>query len=191
MSRIELNTAAIADGQVTTPDIASGAVTAGKIANPLASLTVNNLTAGGLTFPTSDGANGQVLTTDGNGTLSFASGGGSTSGINADGDLTAANVTVTDTLIMSGGTGGSITGANSITANTITATDRLTVANGTGGSITGANSITVSTSFKIGSWEIKLDSNDLKFVYNGTDVCKITTAGNIIAAGDIDTNSSP
>ena len=191
MSRIELNTAAIADGQVTTPDIASGAVTAGKIANPLASLTVNNLTAGGLTFPTSDGANGQVLTTDGNGTLSFASGGSSTSGINADGDLTAANVTVTDTLIMSGGTGGSITGANSITANTITATDRLTVANGTGGSITGANSITVSTSFKIGSWEIKLDSNDLRFVYNGTDVCKMTTTGDIIAAGNIRTNGSP
>ena len=77
MSRIELNTAAIADGQVTTPDIASGAVTAGKIANPLASLNVNNLTAGGLTFPTSDGANGHVLTTDGSGTLSFSESSGS------------------------------------------------------------------------------------------------------------------
>ena len=77
MSRIELNTAAIADGQVTTPDIASGAVTAGKIANPLASLNVNNLTAGGLAFPTSDGAKGHVLTTDGSGTLSFSEGGSS------------------------------------------------------------------------------------------------------------------
>jgi len=218
MSRVEVNTKAISDGQITTPDLASGAVTAGKIANPLASLTVNNLTAGGLTFPTSDGANGQVLTTDGNGTLSFASGGSSASGINADGDLTAANVTVTDTLIMSGGTGGAITGANSITANTITATDRLTVAggtggtitgassitantitastrlsvaNGTGGTITGANSITVSTSFNIGSWEIKLDSNDLRFCYNGTDVFKITTTGDIIAAGNVRTNGSP
>jgi len=54
-----------------------------------------------------------------------------------------------------------------------------------------ANNVTVSTSFKLGSWEIKLDSNDLRFVYNGTDVFKITTAGNIIAAGDVDTNGSP
>ena len=54
-----------------------------------------------------------------------------------------------------------------------------------------ANNVTVSTSFKLGSWEIKLDSNDLRFVYNGTDVCKITTGGNIIAAGDVDTKGSP
>ena len=75
MSRIEVNTTAIADGQVTTDDIASGAVTAGKIANPLASLTVKSLSAGGLAFPISDGANGHVLTTDGTGTLSFSAGG--------------------------------------------------------------------------------------------------------------------
>ncbi len=54
-----------------------------------------------------------------------------------------------------------------------------------------SNNVTVSTSFKLGSWEIKLDSNDLRFVYNGTDVFKVTTTGNIIAAGDIDTNGSP
>jgi hypothetical protein len=54
-----------------------------------------------------------------------------------------------------------------------------------------ANNVTVSTSFKLGSWEIKLDSNDLRFVYNGTDVCKITTTGNIIASGNFNTNSSP
>ena len=36
------------------------------------------IVAGGLTYPTSDGSNGQVLTTDGSGTLSFAAGGKST-----------------------------------------------------------------------------------------------------------------
>jgi hypothetical protein len=77
MSRIEVNTKGISDGQVTTSDLANGAVTASKIANPLASLTVNSLTAGGLAFPTSDGANGHVLTTNGSGTLSFGEGGGS------------------------------------------------------------------------------------------------------------------
>lgn len=34
------------------------------------------LSAAGLTYPTTDGANGQVITTDGNGTLTFGAGGG-------------------------------------------------------------------------------------------------------------------
>ena len=76
MSRVGINTKAISDGEVKTSDLATGAVTAGKIANPLASLNVTSLTAGGLTFPTSDGANGHVLTTNGTGTLSFSEGGG-------------------------------------------------------------------------------------------------------------------
>ena len=76
MSRVGINTKAISDGEVKTADLATGAVTAGKIANPLASLNVTSLTAGGLTFPTSDGANGHVLTTNGTGTLSFSEGGG-------------------------------------------------------------------------------------------------------------------
>jgi len=54
-----------------------------------------------------------------------------------------------------------------------------------------ANNVTANTSFKLGSWEIKLDSNDLRFVYNGTDVCRITTTGNIIASGNINTNGTP
>jgi len=74
MSRIGITTKAISDGEVKTSDLAAGAVTAPKIANPLASLNVTGLTAGGLTFPTSDGANGHVLTTDGTGTLSFSAG---------------------------------------------------------------------------------------------------------------------
>ena len=59
------------------------------------------------------------------------------------------------------------------------------------GSSFAANNVTVSTSFKLGSWEIKLDSNDLRFVYNGTDVCKITTTGDVITSGNINTNGSP
>lgn len=93
MSRVELNSKAIADGQIKAIDIASGAVTSAKLADgsviaskidsPLASLavgnfeatssTITNLTAGGITFPTSDGANGHFLTTNGSGTMSFAS----------------------------------------------------------------------------------------------------------------------
>lgn len=48
------------------------------------SVSINGtLTVSGITFPTSDGTNGQVIATDGNGTLSFtdASGGGGGGGI--------------------------------------------------------------------------------------------------------------
>ena len=44
---------------------------------------------------------------------------------------------------------------------------------------------------KIGLWEIKLDVNDLRFVYNGTDVAKITTTGEIIALDDISAFGAP
>src|SRR6056300_346149 len=52
---------------------------------PLASPTfTGTLTASGLVYPTSDGTNGQVLTTDGAGTLSFSTVSGTTINNNAD-----------------------------------------------------------------------------------------------------------
>jgi len=52
---------------------------------PLASPTfTGTLTASGLAYPTSDGTNGQVLTTDGSGTLSFSTVSGTTINNNAD-----------------------------------------------------------------------------------------------------------
>jgi plastocyanin len=74
MSRIGINTKSINDGQVGTSDLANSAVTSAKIASPLANLSVTSLTAGGLSYPTSDGTDGQFLTTDGSGTLSFSTG---------------------------------------------------------------------------------------------------------------------
>lgn len=50
---------------------------------------------------------------------------------------------------------------------------------------------TATTAFKIGLWEIKLDTNDLRFVYNGTDVARITTAGEIIALDDVSAFGAP
>src|SRR5210317_1431112 len=52
---------------------------------PLAGGTfTGTLTASGITYPTSDGTNGQVLTTDGSGTLSFSTVSGTTINNNAD-----------------------------------------------------------------------------------------------------------
>jgi hypothetical protein len=58
---------------------------------PLASPTfTGTLIASGITYPTSDGTNGQVLTTDGAGTLSFADGG--VAGIVSSADATAITI---------------------------------------------------------------------------------------------------
>jgi hypothetical protein len=99
MSRVEVNTKGISDGQVTTSDLANGAVTASKIANPLASLTVNSLTAGGLAFPTSDGANGHVLTTDGDGSLSFSSAASSSQTLSVIARSSTVSVTITSGIL--------------------------------------------------------------------------------------------
>ena len=57
-------------------------------------------------------------------------------------------------------------------------------------SLTGLTDVTTSA-VSIGNWEIKLDGSDLRFVYNGTDVFKITTAGAIVAKDNITAYGSP
>lgn len=58
-------------------------------------------------------------------------------------------------------------------------------------SIADAGTVSIASGVQIGSWEIKLDGNDLRFVYNGTDVAKITTAGEIIALDDVTAFGAP
>lgn len=48
-----------------------------------------------------------------------------------------------------------------------------------------------NTIIKLGSWEIKLDAADLRFVHSGTDVARITTSGDMITLGDVDSSGSP
>ena len=68
-----------------TADSAISWTTAMTIDNS-GNVTINSgqLTAGGLAYPTSDGTNGQVLTTNGSGTLSFSTVSGTTINNNAD-----------------------------------------------------------------------------------------------------------
>jgi hypothetical protein len=78
--------ATVAIGPVT----ATGTVTGGNLT------TAGALTASGLSYPQADGNNGEVLTTDGAGNLSFAASGGS-------GTVTSVDVTAGSGLISSGG----------------------------------------------------------------------------------------
>ena len=54
-----------------------------------------------------------------------------------------------------------------------------------------SGNVETTTAFKLGDWEIKLDSTDLVFNYNGTDVFKITTAGAAIALDDVTAFGTP
>jgi len=58
-------------------------------------------------------------------------------------------------------------------------------------SIADAGTVSLASGVQIGLWEIKLDGQDLRFVYDGTDVAKITTVGEIIALDDITAFGAP
>lgn len=71
-------------------------------------------------------------------------------------------------------------------------TDRtLTLPDESGDFVLSENGAITATSFKVGLWEIKLDTNDLRFVYNGTDVFKVTTTGDVIALANVTAYGTP
>ena len=82
-------------------------------------------------------------------------------------------------------------GTNPSTINIDAGTIDGTTIGGTTAAAGTFTNATATTAFKIGSWEIKLDTNDLRFVYNGTDVAKITTTGEIIALDDVTAFGAP
>lgn len=94
--------------------------------------TTTGLVAGGLTYPTADGSNGQVLITNGSGTLSFTS-----QGITFVGDdSTGSTINTAETLKFAGGNNittsvsndtVTITGSTSINVNEISSADSSAV----------------------------------------------------------------
>ena len=88
---------------------------------PLASPTfTGTLTASGLVYPTSDGTNGQVLTTDGAGNLSFADSAGGVDGIVSSADATAITIDSSEnvTFTGSGSFGSNVTALTSFNSTT-------------------------------------------------------------------------
>jgi len=76
---------------------------------------------------------------------------------------------------------------------TYTAGTNLTLSDTTfnlNASLTGLTDVATSA-VSIGDWEIKLDGNDLRFVYNGTDAFKITTTGAVVAKDEITAFGAP
>jgi hypothetical protein len=141
-------------------------------------------------------------------------GAGETYVCNTEGTITfgTTNITfvqVSSAQVYTAGTGISISGSiissditlDEVVANGATTSTAVTVGNLTSTGIddnatateltVSDTGVTASTAFKVGLWEIKLDTNDLRFVYNGTDVARITTAGEIIALDDVTAFGAP
>ena len=94
--------------------------------------TTTGLVAGGLTYPTTDGSNGQVLTTNGSGTLNFVSPSAFGSMTFVGDDSTGSTINTAETLRFTGGNNittavvndvVTITGTTNINVNEISSTD--------------------------------------------------------------------
>ena len=116
-----VGTSELTDGSVTTSKLANDAVNADKLADNSVGIAALNV---------SDGTNGQVLTTNGSGTLSFATVSGGSgqanqnafSNVNVSGQNTIAADSTTDTLTFAAGSGIQLTTDNSTDTLTITST---------------------------------------------------------------------
>jgi hypothetical protein len=145
----------------------------------------------GLSWPTADGTNGQVIQSDGAGNLSFTDndgggGGGSTNsfatialsadGGSASGDSSVAADSATDTLNLKAGSGVTITGASS--------TDSVTIAASAGNSF---GTVAVS-----GQSDVVADAaNDTLTLAAGSNVTLTTAAGtDTVTVAATDTNTT-
>ena len=87
----------------------------------------------------------------------------------------------------------SLEGRYSTTDTTYTGGTNITLSGTTfnlDSSLTGLTDVTTSA-VSIGSWEIKLDGNDIRFVYAGVDKMRLTTGGALITSGDITATGAP
>jgi len=105
-------------------------------------------------------------------------------GISISGSIISSDITL-DEVVTNGATT-----STAVTVGNLTSTGIDDNATATELTVSDAG-VTASTAFKIGLWEIKLDTQDLRFVYDGTDVARITTAGEIIALDDVTAFGAP
>lgn len=104
----------------------------------------------------------------------------------SNGDLTLTKNVGSETINLDGRYG--VGGSQSLTGGT-----NITVSGSNinlDSSLTGLTDVTTSA-ISIGSWEIKLDGSDLRFVYNGSDKMRISTAGQVIALNDVTAYGAP
>ena len=149
------------DFQLEFDNIASASASKANLASPtftgtvtIPTANITTLTAGGLSYPTSDGTSGQFLTTDGAGALSFTSASSfdpdtaevelglsaSATGTNGISIGASASSTQADAVLLGRGTGATGTGGVAIGA-TASTSDVYSIAVGYGASATGTSAV--------------------------------------------------
>ena len=120
----------------------------------------NSLTGSSITYPTSDGTNGQVLTTNGSGTLSFAD-----SGALSTGTLTTTSTSITnlDSIAITTYRGAkySITISDS-TSGVYQITECHVIHDGTNASITQFGTVLQGGSSELGTFTVDINSGNLR-----------------------------
>ena len=120
----------------------------------------NSLTGSSITYPTSDGTNGQVLTTNGSGTLSFAD-----SGALSTGTLTTTSTSITnlDSIAIATYRGAkySITISDS-TSGVYQITECHVIHDGTNASITQFGTVLQGGSSELGTFTVDINSGNLR-----------------------------
>ena len=100
--------------------------------------------------------------------------------------ITVGQATVTGDLIVDTSTLFVDASANSVGIGNAAPSEKLHVT----GNILASGDVTAA-SVNIGLWEITLDGSDLRFIYDGVDRLRLTTAGALIAGNDVTAFGSP
>jgi len=178
-TNIELTTNDGTDTLTITPSLtpavtsltASGNVTAGSI------------TASGLAYPTSDGSNGQVLSTNGSGTLSFSS-------ISGGASVSSDTTTNAERLIYVGstttGTLSAVTQDSGLTYNPSTGLLTSAGFSGSGASLTALNGSNISTGTVAAARVATLNQNTTGSAATLTTARAIQVSGAVTGTADFD-----
>lgn len=138
------------------------------------------------TLPAADGTSGQFLSTNGSGTLSWASSAAAgvssfsagTTGLTPSTGTTGA-VTLAGTLAIANGGTGSTSAANARTALSVPSTTGSGASGSWGISVTGSAASVVTASFSI------VESGGYLYIkYGSTNIARIDSSGNFIALGN-------
>ena len=126
----------------------------------LGDLTSTTLTAASLTYPTSDGSANQVLTTNGNGTLSFADSGALSSGTLT---TTSTSATTLDSLAVASYRGAKYSiSISDATGSDYQITEVHVVHDGTSASISQFGTVLQGGSTELGTFTVDINSGNLR-----------------------------
>jgi hypothetical protein len=184
-AKIQDNTDGTEDGLIEFANRKAGSnnITARLRSDSLQLLNGTSLVVAGLTYPTSDGSNGQVLSTNGSGTLSFSS-------ISGGASVSSDTTTNAERLIYVGstttGTLSAVTQDSGLTYNPSTGLLTSAGFSGSGASLTALNGSNISTGTVAAARVATLNQNTTGSAATLTTARAIQVSGAVTGTADFD-----